>query len=330
VGCYAIGPRVRLRSTYHEVLLEDGDRLAVLDSRPTWWRPGGPAAVVVHGLAGSARSTYVVRVAARFVKAGIRVVRMNLRGAGAGFGVARRFYHGGKSGDVRAVVEWLAGRAPGSPIALVGFSLGGNLVLKLAAEAADAPVEGLDAVLAANPPLDLAACCRHIRRAENRAYDRNFVQLLRREVRRLHETFPDLGPPELGGAGSLFDFDDSYTAPRNGFAGAEDYYARCSAGPTLSRIAIPGLIVHAEDDPFIPPGPFRELACPDSLRLEMLPFGGHLGYLSRRRFGGDRRWLDARLTSWLVGHWRDHPAWSGCPLVPSERLATGDRSSEAS
>jgi predicted alpha/beta-fold hydrolase len=164
-------------------------------------------------------------MAARLVGLGIRVVRMNLRGAGSGFGIARSTYHSGRTEDLRAVAEWIAQRAPGSPIALVGFSLGGNLVLKLVAEAAEQPLDGLDCVLAANPPLDLAACCRHLQRPENRVYDRNFVRLLGVEVNRLHSRFPELGLIDLAGAETLFEFDDLYTAPRNGFRDADDYYA---------------------------------------------------------------------------------------------------------
>jgi predicted alpha/beta-fold hydrolase len=242
-------------------------------------------------------------VAARLVDLGIRVVRMNLRGTGLGFGLARGIYHAGRTEDLRSVAEWLARRAPGSPVAMVGFSLGGNLVLKLASEAARVPVPGLDCVLAANPPLDLAACCEHIRRPENRVYDRNFVRQLRSDVQRLHATFPELGTPALDGAASLYDFDHVYTAPRNGFAGAADYYARCSAGPLLVCIELPGLVVHALDDPFIPPGPFRQFPFPRQLALELIPSGGHLGYLSRSRWGGDRRWLDARLAAWLAVRW---------------------------
>src|SRR5262249_9631838 len=153
--------------------------------------------------------------------------------------------------------EWLSRRAPGSPLALVGFSLGGNLVLKLATEAADTPLDGLDCVVAANPPIDLAACCRYLQARENRICDRNFVRLLRGEVARLHALFPELGRVDLTQVPTLYEFDDVYTAPRNGFAGADDYYARSSAAPGIPRIQVPGLVVHAADDPFIPVDPFR-------------------------------------------------------------------------
>jgi predicted alpha/beta-fold hydrolase len=301
-GRYLPGSAARLPSTYHEIPLEDGDRLAVLESIPEGWRPGSPAVILVHGLAGCARSPYVARIGARFRDAGIRVIRMNLRGAGSGFGLARGIYHGGRTEDLRAVANWLTRRAAGSPLGLVGFSLGGNLVLKLAAEAESEPLEGLDCVIAANPPLDLAACCRHIQRPENRVYDRHFVRMLRRDVARLHHAFPDLGQlPEP--IRSVYEFDERYTAPRNGFQGAADYYERSSAGPLLEKISIPGLIVHATDDPFIPPEPFAQLRLGPRLALELNCHGGHLGYVSRNRWGRDRRWLDARLAAWISTHW---------------------------
>jgi predicted alpha/beta-fold hydrolase len=322
VGRYLPGPRVRLPSTYHEIETGDGDRLSVLESFPSGWACGDPAALLIHGLAGCARSPYVARVAARLKELGARVVRMNLRGAGSGFGLARGIYHSGRTEDVRKVSDWFAARAPGSPIALVGFSLGANLALKLAAEAAEEPLAGLDCVLAANPPLDLSACCRQIQRRENRLYDRNFVRLLRREIARLHARFPDLGTVDLSKARSLYEFDDMYTAPRNGFDGAEDYYARCSAGPLLGRIAVPGLVVHAEDDPFIPPGPFRSFQFPPQLALELIPYGGHLGYLSRTRWRGDRRWLDHRLAAWLGARWE--VSGRPRPVAPNPRAAARD------
>jgi uncharacterized protein len=302
-GHFLPGKGSRLESRGVEIALPDNDRLRVEDSTPAGWSVGDPTAVLVHGLAGSARSPYMVRLATRLARQGIRVVRMNLRGAGEGFGLARGIYHAGKTGDVRAVAGWLSSQAPGSPVALIGFSLGGNLVLKLAAEAAVEPLEGFDCVLAANAPLDLAACCRWMRMPSRRVYDRNFVKNLKVEIKKLHAAFPDLGPAGLDGVESVYEFDDRYTAPRHGFAGADDYYARSSAGPLLSKITVPGLVVHAEDDPFIPVESYRGLTFPVGLALEMNPYGGHLGYISRTRWGGDRRWLDSRLSLWLADHW---------------------------
>lgn len=303
VGRYLGGARVNLPSSRHEVGIDGGDRLVVLESVPDGWRPGDPSALLVHGLAGCARSPYVVRVSDRLLRLGVRVVRMNLRGAGAGFGLARGTYHAGRTDDLRQIAGWMGARAPGSPIALVGFSLGANLVLKLAAEASVTPLNGLDCVLAANPPIDLAACCRAIQSPGNRVYDRSFVRRLRADTARLHARFPDLGPANLPRVLTLQGFDEVYTAPRNGFRGAADYYARSSAGPLIPGIVVPGLVVHAMDDPFIPFEPFLTVPFPPRLALELIPGGGHLGYLSRSPWRGSRRWLDVRLTAWLASHW---------------------------
>jgi predicted alpha/beta-fold hydrolase len=303
VGRYLPGRRLQLPATYHEVDVDEGDRISALDSLPPGWRPGDPQALLIHGLAGCARAPYVVRFGVRLAAMGVRVVRMNLRGAGAGFGSARGIYHAGRTDDLRTVAEWMARRSPDSPLALVGFSLGGNLVLKLAAEAAERPLDVLDAVVAANPPIDLAACCRHLQRPENRIYDRHFVRMLRREATRLHRAFPELGPVNVPRSASLYDFDDLYTSRRNGFADAADYYTRNSAGPLVPQIAIPGLVVHAVDDPFIPVDPFYGIQFPRSVALELLPCGGHLGYLGRNLWSGDCRWLDMRLAAWLTSHW---------------------------
>ena len=305
VGRY-LGPnRDGLPSRAETIDLGDGDRLHVFDSVPDGWRPGAPAALLVHGLASSAEAPYILRMARRLNELGVRVVRMNLRGAGDGFGMARRIYHAGRTEDLRAVVDWLSASAEGSPIAVVGFSLGANLALKLAAEASRASYPGvpLDCVVAANPPIDLSACCRAMLRRENKLYDWSFVRWLRGEVRRLHARFPDLGPHGIEAVRSVYEFDDRYTAPRNGFDGAEDYYRKSSAGPLAPEIAIPGLVVHAADDPFIPASTFEEVQFPQNVQFELLPAGGHLGYVARAPWRGDRRWLETRLADWLARRW---------------------------
>ena len=303
-GRYLPGRSVRLPATYHEVPLSDGDRISVLDSIPGGWRNGHPGAVLVHGLGGCARAAYVVRLADRLVRLGIRVVRMNLRGAGAGFGSARGVYHAGRTGDLRAVVQWLACQASDSPLALIGYSLGASLALKLAAEAASEPVAGLECVLAANPPLDLEACSRHIHLRQNRIYERSFMRGVKSSILRHHAAYPETGLPDLVEAGTLLGFDSVYTAPRHGYAGAAEYYAQSSAGPCLRQIEIEGLIVHAEDDPFIPVDSVRAVQVPAQIEFRLVPAGGHLGYIARDSDDVDRRWLDAQLAGWLTARWK--------------------------
>ena len=304
VARYLPGPRVRLPSVYHEIDMPCGTRLSAVQSIPAGWNRGDPAVVLVHGLAGDVRSPYLSRVALKLYRLGLRVVRMNMRGAGAGAGISRDFYHGGRSEDPRRVVEWLAAQVPESPIAIVGFSLGGNLVLKMAGEAAENPIKGLDCVIAANPPINLHACCLHIRKPQGKVYDQNFIRLLQNEEGRLRRLFPEQHEPlDFSLVENLFDFDNVYTAPRNGFADAEDYYARSSSAPLIPRITLPGLVLHAADDPFIPVEPFLDVQFPSQLALELNEYGGHLGYMSRANWCGDRRWLDARIVTWLASRW---------------------------
>ena len=298
LGRYLPGPRLVEGGARYRVELEAGDALVVVEDVPTTWEVGDPCAVLVHGLGGDARSDYLWRVSAKLVKLGIRAIRVNLRNAGDGFGLSRKFYNAGLTGDLRRVFDWLAPRAPGSPVGLIGFSLGGNLALKLASEAAAEPVPGLDCVLAANPPLDLEACCVQLQKRSNRLYDANFVRILTDCVARLHATRPDLGPIDLSGVRSLKGFDEIYTAPRHGYRDARAYYEDASAGPRLHRIAVPGLVVHARDDPFMPAGSVDAARFPADLALEMFSSGGHLGYLAR-----GHRWLDGRLARWLADRW---------------------------
>ena len=216
-GRYWLSGTRDIASSTHVVDLDDGDRLSVLESLPGGWSVGDPVAILVHGLAGCARSPYIVRFANRLVSMGVGVVRMNLRGAGSGFGLARGIYHAGRSEDAAPGCHLGRRQSHGSPIALAGFSLGANLVLKLAAEAAEDPLAGLDCVLAANPPIDLAACARAMSRPDNRLYDWNFTRWLCSQAGRLHRLYPELGDPGLKRVSSVYEFDDCYTAARNGF-----------------------------------------------------------------------------------------------------------------
>lgn len=283
--------------------LDDGDRLCVFDAVPAGWRAGDPCAVIVHGLAGHAEAPDIVAIAGRVAALGVRTIRMNLRNAGRGFGLARRFYHPGSADEVRATTEWLARQTPGSPIALLGVSLGGGLVLKLAAEAADRPVAGLDALLVAGAPVDFGRASRGLSEPPRRFYDRNLLIPMLAEIRRLHRRFPELGPHGLEGVDTLRDLDRRYNAPRSGFADVDAYHEACSALPQLGRIPIPGLVVHAQDDPCIAHGSTRDAHWPEAIEVDTPAAGGHLGFISREPWAGDRRWLPTRFAAWLATHW---------------------------
>jgi len=289
--------RDRHPATLRAVALPDGDALALHDATPPGWQAGQPIVLLLHGLGGCHQSSYLVRMANRLAGQGLRAVRLDLRGAGAGARLARRFYNAACSDDVRAVLAALHAEQPGSPLYVVGFSLGGNVALKLAGEARATPVAGLAGVAAVGPPIDLARCSVLLTRLP--FYDRFYVGHLVRQVRRQAGHFDDLPVPDFPRGLTLRGFDDIFTAPRWGYADALDYYRQASALPWLPRIDVPCLVLAARDDPFVAVESFEEAAPGPRTRIELATHGGHLGFLGGDGQGGIR-WAEARVTRWLL------------------------------
>ena len=281
------------------VSLPDGDRVVLHDSLPPGWQRGGPMALLVHGLGGSHLSGPVRRVAGLLWHRGVRAVRIDLRGSGRGTGLSRRLYNAACSSDIRAALLEMRAWDPASAIALVGFSLGGNVALKLAGEAAGQPIPGLRCVAAVAPPVDLERCAAMMSSRRNRLYELHFVQALVRQVRALERRRSDLGRTRFTGPLSLRRFDDLYTAPVGGYADALDYYRRASSLPLIAAIRIPTLILTARDDPFIAVGPIEEQAPSSYLTVRIFEQGGHLGFLGPDGAGGIR-WAERWLTEWVL------------------------------
>ncbi len=301
-GAYWPGRPIRYRATQHIVNLPDGDQLVAHDDCPDVWRPGDRAALLIHGLAGNHLSGYMRRGAQRLAARGVRVFRLDLRGCGAGFALARWPYHSGRSEDAAAVLKFLAGICPGSPVTLIGFSLGGNITLKLLGELGDRACGGLDSGIAVCPPIDLAACSQRISSRQNRYYDEHFVRMLSRSVRkrrRLRADVPALR--EQPRVRTLAEFDDAYTAPVSGFGTAANYYALASSRPLVPMIRRSTLIIAADDDPMIPGELFVDLPRSDWVQTHITRGGGHLGFIGRRNGDRDRRWLDWRIVDWIAG-----------------------------
>jgi predicted alpha/beta-fold hydrolase len=239
-------------------------------------------------------------IAARAWAAGWNVVRMNMRNCGETEELTPTLYHSGLSDDVRAVVEHFARRWGLERVALVGYSMGGNLALKLAGEWGEQAQ--LMAVATVCPAIDLAAGSDALHEAKNRLYEGRFLRGLMRRFRRKAALFPGIygDPAAIGPVGSLRDFDQKIVARFCGFVDADDYYFRASSARVVDGVAVPALVLHAEDDPFI--RLFTEtrtniLANP-WIEFVETKHGGHCAYLSHER-GEETHWAEATVIRWL-------------------------------
>jgi predicted alpha/beta-fold hydrolase len=287
----------------HLVALPDGDRIVLHDDCPSAWQAGDRTALMIHGLAGCHISPYMVRLASRLNALGVRTFRMDLRGCGAGLSLARLPYHSGRSEDAAAALEEIAKLCPQSPTALIGFSLGGNISLKLLGESAAAPPGNLVCGVAVCPPVDLAVCVASLRRPLNRGYDRYFARMLVKALNERRRAMPDAAMVSFARKPrGIYDFDDAFTAPVCGFGTADNYYRQASSAPLLSRLALPTFILAAADDPMVPAEPLRQARLSSSIHVHLARNGGHLGFLSRRGPDPDRRWMDWRIVEWVMSH----------------------------
>lgn len=258
--------------------------------------PGAPLLVLFHGLEGSARSHYAISTAHVCRAAGWRLALPHFRGCSGELNLAPRAYHSGDSEEIDWILHRLHASNNQRPLHVAGVSLGGNALLKWAGERGKAACERVTGVAAICPPLDLAACGHHLARGLNRAYTRHFLKSLKAiSAARLHR-HPGLFDAErMVNASNLFEFDDAVTGPIHGFAGADDYWRRCSAKPWLRDIAVPALVVNPKNDPFLPARhlPHHHEVSP-TVRLEHPETGGHVGFVTGS-FPGRLDWLPQRL-----------------------------------
>jgi predicted alpha/beta-fold hydrolase len=267
------------------------------------WQPGPrrerPALVIAHGLGGSSEASYEVSLGRAAHDAGWHVVRMNLRGAGPSEAICARLYNAGLAEDVVAVARAVAHQA--ARVVLVGYSLGGNLVLLAGSrDAGGLPdeVAGLAAVCA---PVELAACANRFDAPANAGYRAYFLAALRDQYRRRQRRLPELYAPGLErGLRSIWEYDEVVTARYGGFADARDYYARSSSGPWLARLARPALLLWAADDPLVPIGAVERWPVTPGAVREVAPTGGHVGFVGRSRAPG-LFWAADRVLEWASG-----------------------------
>ena len=262
--------------------LPDGD---FIDLDITGKIEEGFCALLLHGLEGSSRSSYMRGMAQTLQRAGLPVVAMNFRGCSGEPNRLACSYHGGQTSDLAAVVDWLVQNRGVEQIFPVGFSLGGNVLLRYLA---NEPHEAIRRSVAISVPCDLESSNLQLQQLGNRLYSRRFVRTLRGKLQdKSRRQLTPIEPKVIRRIRNVADFDAVYTAPAHGFSTAADYWAQCSSRPVVEQIALPTLVINALDDPFLAEEcyPFAEAEQSRSFYLETPRHGGHIGFVTSRRDG---------------------------------------------
>lgn len=266
--------------------LEDGDILQCTLSTPPHWNGLDKTIILIHGMGGSQDSSYMIRMSRKLYQRGCRVMRMNLRGTGPGALLAKKPYHGGTSNDVRQVIELLKREKPQSPIVLIGYSLGGNIALKLVGELGERADALLEKTIAVCAPVDLKGTTQMLGSGMNQFYHRYYVRGLKRLGHRWLEKQP---------IHSITDFDHAVTAPQWGFKDALDYYRQCSSCHWLPNIRHTCHLIFAEDDPFVDYRVVLKQPLSPRVNICLSRHGGHMGFWGWAGREHVYHWLDRRL-----------------------------------
>jgi uncharacterized protein len=261
-------------------------------------RAAAPLLLALHGLEGSSSAHYMRGLADKAWRAGFSVVLLNQRNCGGTENLAEGLYHSGLTGDADRVIHEVTHTDGITRVVVAGYSLGGNLALKLAGDYGNSPPPELQGVCAVSPVLELGDCVRALERRQNIIYQWNFVRGLKARMRRKAACHPGRFSLEpLARIHSVRAFDEAYTAPHFGFRDATDYYHRASAMRVIDRIGVPALIITAEDDPFVPSQPFRDarMAANPHIRVIITRHGGHCAFLSEPVNGDDGYWAEGQI-----------------------------------
>ena len=294
-------PRPALKYRVERLELPDGDfvDLAWTDHGR---EPGSPIVIILHGLTGSIESKYARAIMNVVHRLGWRAVMMQFRGQSGEPNRLARSYHSGDTGDLDYLARDLKRREPQTPLAAVGYSLGGNVLLKwLGEQGAGAPVE---TAVAVSVPFDLDLCARSIRKGFSRTYQTRLLRMMRRAVRvKFRWMTAPIPLPNLSKLNDFYAFDNAITAPLHGFRDVHHYYAECSSMKFLKAIRVPTLVIHALDDPFMAPAVVpKPEALSEQVRLELSDHGGHVAFIGARPDGRPYYWLEERIPAHLREH----------------------------
>ncbi len=296
-------PEIPLSLHPHRFELPDGDFVDLVWDKANFQDQKKPIVVILHGLTGSIKSPYATGLISAISAAGWRPVFMHFRGTSGEPNRLPRYYHSGDTQDAATVINFLRETNPDVPIAGIGISLGGNVILKWLGETGiNNP---LSAVVAVSVPFELKKASRTMNEGLSKFYQWRLLKQLRKEVqlkfknRQLPCPF-DLN--QLAKVKSFHEFDDLVTAPLHDFSDADDYYSKSSSRQFLPSITVPTLIIHAEDDPFLPKSVIPTTAeISSSTTIELSPYGGHVGFVAGNKIGRAEYWLESRIPEYLAG-----------------------------
>lgn len=267
------------------VSLGNGDQLSCEMSTPSNWNH--KIVPLFHGLGGSQDSNYMIRMTRKFYERGYKVVRVNFRGCGSGKGLSKKPYCAGCSDDILCVLQQLKVEYPQSEIYPIGFSLGGNALLKLAGELGEKANKLVKRFIAVCPPLDLEQTVQAIQKWSHTLYHQYYLKGI---LNQCHHWTTDK-------FSSIYEFDDKITGPAWGFSGAKEYYQKCSSAGFLDKIKCETHIMLAEDDPFVSMECLKGIQLPDNVHVWTSTYGSHMGFLGQREF----QWMDQQLVNWVEG-----------------------------
>lgn len=287
IGCFA--PRgIPPPSVPKVIYLDDGDALCCEVSTPATWTDQEKTMILIHGLGGCHSASYMVRSSRKLYQSGYRTLRLNMRNCGSGHKLAKLPYHGGLTSDVLKTIQVLKTETPDSPITLIGFSLGGNIALKLAGELGENELNLIAMTIAICPPVDLAETAKIMARPINHLYNRYYMYNLDRLTKQWTNGRP---------FSTIYEFDEIVTAPQWGFKNPQEYYQASSSCSKLAYIQHPCHILFAQDDPFIDYKVCLQSEQSKCINIWLSKYGGHMGFCGWAGKEHGYFWLDKVLLS---------------------------------